>query len=73
LIEALQNKTIAGAALDVQETEPPSPDNLLFSMKNVIMTPHMGWKAFEARQRLIKLTAGNIEAFLNGKPINVVN
>ncbi len=73
LIEALKNGTIAGAALDVQETEPPSPDSPLFSMKNVIMTPHMGWKAFEARQRLIKLTAGNIEAFLNGKPINVVN
>lgn len=73
LIEALKNKTIAGAALDVQEVEPPALDNPLFTLPNVIMTPHIGWKAFEARQRLIKLTAKNIEAFLQGKPINVVN
>lgn len=73
LIEALGNGTLAGAALDVQEVEPPSQDNPLFGMKNVIMTPHIGWKAFEARQRLIELTARNIASFLQGKPVNVVN
>lgn len=73
LIDALRNKTIAGAGIDVQEVEPPSTDNPLFTLPNVIMTPHIGWKAFEARQRLIKLTARNIDAFLKGKPINVVN
>ena len=73
LIEALQNKTIAGAALDVQDPEPPDKNNPMFNMKNVIITPHIGWRRLESRQRLIKLMAVNIESFIEGKPINVVN
>lgn len=73
LIEALKNGVIAGAALDVHETEPPSPDNPLFEMENVIMTPHIGWQALESRQRLIEMTAENVKSFISGKPINVVN
>jgi glycerate dehydrogenase len=42
LIEALENKKIAGAALDVQDPEPPELNNPLFNMKNVILTPHIG-------------------------------
>lgn len=72
LIEALKNNVIAGAALDVQEIEPPELVNPLYNMENVILTPHIGWKCFEARQRLINLLAKNIESFLHGKPINVI-
>lgn len=73
LIEALRNGVIAGAGLDVQELEPPEPDNPLYQMDNVILTPHIGWKRLESRQRLIRLMADNIAAFLKGAPANVVN
>ena len=42
LIKALQEHKIAGAGLDVQETEPPVEDNPLYTLDNVILTPHMG-------------------------------
>lgn len=72
LIEALQNKVIAGAGLDVQETEPPAADNPLYELENVILTPHIGWKRLETRQRLMDIVADNIASFLQGKPVNVV-
>lgn len=72
LIEALKNGVIAGAALDVLEKEPPEKDTPLFSMDQVILTPHIGWKCIETRQRLIDLIAENIQALINEKPINVV-
>jgi glycerate dehydrogenase len=39
----------------------------------VILTPHIGWKRVETRQRLMDMVAENIAAFLDGKPVNVVN
>lgn len=72
LIAALQSKQIAKAALDVQEEEPMREDNPLFTMPNVIVTPHMGWRGLETRQRLLQLVAGNIEAYRKGAVINRV-
>lgn len=73
LIEALKDGVIAGAGLDVQEMEPPRDDNPLYTMENVILTPHMGWKGLETRRRLVSLLADNIRAYLDGKPVNVVS
>jgi glycerate dehydrogenase len=73
LADALNNKLIAGAALDVLATEPPNADNPLLSAKNCILTPHNAWMSKEARERILDITTKNIEAFLQGKPINVVN
>ena len=73
LCEALAAKRIAGAGLDVQEVEPPAEDSPLYTLDNVILTPHMGWKGLETRQRLVGIIRDNIQAFLKGEPINVVS
>ena len=73
LIEALRSGTIAGAALDVQEAEPPEESNPLYDMENVIITPHMGWKGYETRQRLLSIIREDIDGFRNGNIINKVN
>lgn len=72
LCEALAAKRIAGAGLDVQDVEPPAEDSPLYTLDNVIITPHMGWKGLETRQRLVGIIRDNIQAFLKGEPINVV-
>lgn len=73
LIEALEAHTIAGAGLDVQESEPPAENSPLYTLDNVILTPHMGWKGLETRQRLVSVLADNIAGFLAGTPRNVVS
>ena len=73
LCEALVAKRIGGAGLDVQEVEPPVEDSPLYKLDNVIITPHMGWKGLETRQRLVGIIRDNVQAFLKGEPINVVS
>lgn len=73
LCEALAAKRIGGAGLDVQEVEPPVEDSPLYTLDNVIITPHMGWKGLETRQRLVGIIRDNVQAFLKGEPINVVS
>jgi glycerate dehydrogenase len=73
LANALNNGTLAGAGLDVLSTEPPSDRNPLLTAKNVVITPHIAWATFSARERLMKTVVGNVRAFISGTAQNVVN
>ena len=76
LVDALNNGQIAGAGLDVMETEPLPADSPLFNVKDpdkLLMTPHMAWASVEARQRLVNEVALNLKAFLRGERRNRVD
>lgn len=72
LAQALQQGHIAGAGLDVLSVEPPPADHPLIGLPQAIITPHMAWASFEARERLLRIAVDNVKAFLAGKPIHVV-
>ncbi|MBU3620507.1 2-hydroxyacid dehydrogenase [Polynucleobacter sp. CS-Odin-A6] len=68
LLVALQQKKIAGAALDVFENEPnPNPGFLI--LDNVLLTPHIGSATTETRQLMTNLAIDNLEAFYNQQPL----
>lgn len=73
LAEALSRGTIAGAAIDVLEVEPPAAEHPLLSVPNLIVTPHLAWSSLASRRRLLAVTADNVKALLGGNPIHVVN
>lgn len=73
LAEALNSGRIAGAALDVLTAEPMAEDCPLRNARNCIITPHIGWGSLDARNRLISMVCNNLQAFISGEPINVVN
>ena len=73
LAQALREGRIAGAAVDVLSTEPPTADNPLLSAPNCYITPHIAWAADAARKRLMEIAVANARAFLvDGKPVNTV-
>jgi phosphoglycerate dehydrogenase-like enzyme len=69
MIEALQAKRIAGAALDVFETEPLTPDSPLWSLENVIVTPHSSGSGPRVRERTLALFAENLRRYKAGEPL----
>jgi glycerate dehydrogenase len=73
LAHALNTGRIAGAGLDVLSIEPPPKENALFKASNCFITPHIAWATRAARARLMERSVANIEAYVRGQPINVVN
>lgn len=71
--EALRSGQLGAYGADVMCEEPPSADNPLFTAPNAFITPHIAWATHEARMRLMDVAVGNVRAFVNGKPVNVVN
>jgi glycerate dehydrogenase len=68
LVEALRGGDLGGAAIDVLPQEPPINGSALFApgIPNLLVTPHIAWAAFEARQRAVDELAHNVEDFLRG-------
>lgn len=73
LADALNNGDIAGAGLDVLETEPAKAENPLLTAKNCYITPHIAWAAKETRARLLSILEDNLKSYIEGNPKNVVN
>jgi D-3-phosphoglycerate dehydrogenase len=74
LVEALEAGEIAGAGLDVLESEPPGPDNPLLDRDDVVLTPHAGWYSEESRADVSAGVAEGVVAALRGEtPSNVLD
>lgn len=74
LADALREGLIAGAGVDVLSQEPPPADHPLLQadVPHLLLTPHVGWGSLESRKRLLAALKTNIDAFLKGVPINLV-
>ena len=73
LAEALGEGRLRAYCTDVLTEEPPKADHPLLHAPNAFITPHIAWATVEARKRLTQTVIGNVEAFVNGHPINVVS
>ena len=73
LADALNSGAIAGAGIDVFDTEPPiSADNPLLNVPNTVLAPHIGFATHEALELRADMVFENINAWLDGAPINVM-
>ncbi|WP_255990456.1 D-2-hydroxyacid dehydrogenase [Chitinolyticbacter albus] len=74
LLQALRDGRIAGAGLDVLVEEPPRHGNPLLDARlpNLIVTPHVAWASIETMEVLAEQLIGNIEAYLQGHPRNLL-
>ena len=68
LADALEQKLLAGAGIDVYETEPPSPDDALFKLPNATLAPHLAWYSEDSGWKIRELIVLEIDRFLVGKP-----
>ena len=73
LAELLKAGKIAGAGIDVYETEPPLPENHpLLSAPNTILLPHVGYASKEAMQKRFVIVKANLHSYLEGRQENVI-
>jgi D-2-hydroxyacid dehydrogenase (NADP+) len=73
LIEALQQRRIAGAGLDVFQTEPLPPANPLWALPNVFITPHLGGYTSDYEDLIMPLIAANLRLYLDGRQSEMQN
>ena len=73
LADALNSGKVYAAGLDVVSTEPVKAGNPLLKAKNCLITPHISWAPKESRQRLMDIAVSNLESYISGNPINMVN
>lgn len=73
MINALRTGQIAGAALDVYDTEPLPADHPLLSLDNVLLAPHLGYATGDALRHFFADSVENVAAWMSGSPINVLN
>ena len=71
--DALKANRLRAYCADVLSEEPPRADNPLLPCENAFITPHIAWATMEARSRLIDVAIGNVKAFIDGQPVNVVS
>jgi D-3-phosphoglycerate dehydrogenase len=73
LADMLRDGRLAGAALDVHESEPPPPDYAFRDLPNVLITPHIGYNTAEAASNMLRMSIATLEAWLRGERLHVVN
>ena len=72
LADALRDRRLRAAGVDVLTEEPPRQGSPLIGLENCSITPHVAWATLQARQRLWQIALGNVQAALAGRPVNVV-
>ena len=73
MLNALRDRKLGGAGLDVFAQEPLPAGHPLLAMENVVMTPVSAWNTVDASSRMINQSIENVVSFLAGSPVNIVN